>query len=98
MSKTGYKKKKKRVTDPLSEVDQTAAGGLQQDGGSVGGAMETQLSKGHVKLHLVLGDALHFLTETLEGRLQLLSQLFLSLQPNIQLTLLQVLLLINSTS
>ena len=72
--------RKRLCTDPFAEVDQTAAGGLQQHGGPERGAMETEVTERHVKLHFHFGDGLHFLAETLERRLQLLPQFSFSLK------------------
>ena len=67
------------LTYPRGEADKASAGWLKENRLPEWHAVESQLSEGHVKLQVSLGDGLHFVAEALEGLLQLVPELPLRL-------------------
>ena len=65
---------------PFGEVDETSAGRLKLASRTEWNAGEAELLERRVKVHIALGDALHFLRESLKRRSQSCSKLTLSLK------------------
>lgn len=61
--------------DPFSQVDNASTGWLDENGAAERSALETEVSKWHVKLHFLFCYLLHLLAETFERRLQFVPQL-----------------------
>ena len=68
------------LTNPLDQVHETATGGLEQHRASEGRPLETKFSERCVKLNFLFCYRLDFFAEVLEGRLETMSQLSLSLR------------------
>ena len=66
-------------TYALSQVDETGGSGHEEDGLPVRDTVEAELPEGHVELQHVLGDRRDLVREALEGLLELVPQLSLSL-------------------